>query len=80
MIRILNKETREVLGTISDDDFEILKEQLEGENLSDTDYYINQSTLDYFIELELPQSLIDVLKSGLGDKEEMDIEWVNVKI
>jgi hypothetical protein len=78
MIKILNKETRAVIGTISDEDFNALQEQLEGEALNDNDYYINQSTLEYFIELELPQTLIDVLKSGLGEMEEMDIEWVRI--
>ncbi len=76
MIKIINKETRAILGTISEEEFQFLIDQLEEEGISDNDYYVNQETLDYFSEQGLSGQLMDILKKGLGNQEEMDIEWM----
>ena len=54
---------------------QFLMDQLEEESLDDTDYDINQATVDSFDDLGAPAGLADVLRRGLGGREEMDIHW-----
>jgi hypothetical protein len=75
MIKIINKETRTLLGIATEEDFKTLTDQMEEDGTGDNDYYINQTMLEYFAELGLSAELMEILKNGLGDQEEMDIEW-----
>ncbi len=76
MIKLVNKETRQELGFLSEEDFAILQRELEVENPEDTDYYINKDTVDFMTEQGLPQAIIDLLNKALNGAEEVDIEWI----
>jgi hypothetical protein len=77
MIKLINKETRQELGFLNEEDFAILQRELEVENPEDTDYYINIDTVEFMEEQGgIPQSIIDLLKKALNGSEEVDIEWV----
>jgi hypothetical protein len=45
------KETGVFVGTITDTQLQFLIDQLEEESIDDTDYYIDQATLDLFEEV-----------------------------
>ncbi len=75
MIEIRNKETRELLGTITEEQLKFLIDNLEEEGLEDQDYYINRATLDMFEERGIDAALLQLLRKALGAKEDMEIEW-----
>ena len=76
MIHLKDKATGASIGTITRDDLQFLIDNLEEESETDTDYYLNRSTLDFLREKETHAALIDLLENAMGDREEMDIEWV----
>ncbi len=46
MIKLKDKETGEMLGSISDDELQFLIDHLEEEFDEDTDYYLNRVTVE----------------------------------
>ena len=46
MITLLRKDGGALLGTVDEDDFEVLAGQLVVESETDTDYYIDSATID----------------------------------
>ena len=75
MIELRDKETKQTLGTITEDQLQFLNSQLEEESETDHDYYINLDTLELFEEKQVDPELLDLLRRALGDREEMEIEW-----
>jgi processive 1,2-diacylglycerol beta-glucosyltransferase len=75
MIELRDKETKQSLGTITEEQLQFLNSQLEEESETDHDYYINLDTLDLFQEKQIDPQLLDLLRRALGDREEMEIEW-----
>ena len=75
MIKIYDEATGTVYGTISEAQLQVLVSQLEEESKEDTDYYINQATLDMFEDRHVDAGLVALLRSALGDREDMDIRW-----
>jgi len=78
MIQLRNKDTGEVLGTISEEDLQFLQDQLVEESEDDTDYYLNREELNLFKMKEAPKELISLLEKGFGDRKELEIEWERV--
>lgn len=75
MIRLRNKETSTVLGSISEEELQFLQDQLEEESSEDTDYYIGRDELEILKE-NGPPGLVRMLEEALGDREGIEIEWV----
>ena len=75
MIQLQDKETGAALGSITDEQFRFMMDQLVEESDDDTDYYINQATLELFEEEGADAQLLDVLRRALGGREEMEIRW-----
>ena len=75
MIKIYDEATGTVYGTITEAQLQVLFDQLEEESREDTDYYINRATLDMFEERRVDAGLLALLRSALGDREDMDIRW-----
>lgn len=75
MKRIYDKDTGRLLGTLSEDQFRFLRDQLEEESSSDTDYYINTATVEMFAQDGADPALLELLQQSLGDREEMEIRW-----
>ncbi|NNL77945.1 MAG: galactosyldiacylglycerol synthase [Desulfobacterales bacterium] len=76
MIQLRDKESGEVLGAITEDDLQFLIDNLEEESEDDMDYYINRSTLEIFKEKGTNKPLIELLENALGDRNDMEIEWL----
>jgi processive 1,2-diacylglycerol beta-glucosyltransferase len=76
MIELRDKSSGRVLGSITEDQLQFLVDQLEEESATDTDYYLNTATLDMFAESGIDPSLLTLLRNAIGDREEMEIEWV----
>jgi len=75
MIDLRDKETKQSLGTITEEQLQFLSSQLEEESETDHDYYINLDTLELFEEKQIDPQLLELLRRALGDREEMEIEW-----
>jgi hypothetical protein len=75
VIEVHDKETREALGTISEEDLQALMDHLEEQTSKDQDYYISQDTIEMLVDFEAPASLIAFLRRALGDREGIEIVW-----
>jgi len=78
MIQLHEKETGVFLGTITDAQLQFLIDQLEEESTDDTDYYIDQTTLDLFEEVGAEVDLLALLRQALGTREGIEIVWSRV--
>jgi hypothetical protein len=78
MIQLHEKETGVFLGTITDAQLQFLIDQLEEESTDDTDYYIDQATLDLFEEVGAEVGLLALLRQALGTREGIEIVWSRV--
>jgi hypothetical protein len=76
MITLLNKETNQKIGTISEDQLQFLIDQLEEEDSKDQDYYLNRDTIEMLKENGADNQLIKMLTEALGNKDDLDIIWV----
>jgi hypothetical protein len=76
MIKLYDKDTQALIGTISKTDLQFLREQLEEEGLEDQDYAITALLLDVWEgEGDAPAALVEALRKALGDRQEMSIRW-----
>ena len=76
MIKLYEKDTGVFLGTITEAQLQFLIDQLEEESAEDTDYYINQATIDLFEETGADADLLALLRQTLGTREDIEIQWV----
>ena len=75
MIKLYDKETGRLLGTIREEQLRFLINQLEEESPDDTDYYINRATVEVLEQEGGDPALVNLLRAGLGEREEMEIRW-----
>jgi hypothetical protein len=75
MIEILDKQTGRSLGTLSEEQFQLLTDQLEEESATVDDYYLNRATVDIMEEQGTDPHLIAVLRTALGAGDEAEIRW-----
>ena len=76
MNTLLLVDTKEAIGSVTDEELGQLIDLLEEESEEDQDYYIDADTLVYLEESQVSPSLIALLKKALGDKESVDIQWI----
>ncbi|HEX9942829.1 MAG TPA: galactosyldiacylglycerol synthase [Thermoanaerobaculia bacterium] len=75
MVEIFDTETGAPLGSITDDQLQFMMDRLEEESETDTDYYLNRTTVDFFEQEGAAPELIAILRRALGDREEAEIRW-----
>jgi processive 1,2-diacylglycerol beta-glucosyltransferase len=75
MIKVYNAETGALLGEISEDQLQLLVDQLEEESSEDQDYYINQATIDLLAQRGASSELLAILRQAVGERGEADIRW-----
>ena len=75
MIQIHDKETGAFIGTITEQNLQFLIDQLEEESRHDQDYYINEATVDSFDEGGADKGLVELLRTALKGRTEMEIRW-----
>jgi len=76
MIQMRDKDTGAVIGDITEEQLQFLIDNLEEESSEDTDYYLNRSTLEMLLEKNPDPDLMALLEAALGDREDMEIEWI----
>jgi hypothetical protein len=75
MVKLYDKKTRQYLGRISEEELQFLIDNLEEENLTDQDYYINQATLDLLKEKGMSEALAKLIESALGENDDVEITY-----
>ena len=75
MIKIHDKRTNELIGTINEKQLQFLIDELVEEDSTDQDYYINRDQLDQLEKKGGDETLIQTLRDALGNKNDMDIIW-----
>lgn len=76
MIKLYDAQTNTEIGEITQAQLDFLTGQLEEESATDTDYYVNVDTVDYFAQQGADAALVALLRQALGDRPDMDIRWV----
>lgn len=74
-VRITDKSTGAVLGSISQEELQFLNDQLEEESSRDTDYFINGATVDLLEAAGGSATLVSMLRQAVGTSEGIDIAW-----
>jgi hypothetical protein len=75
MVRLIDKSTGKFLGRIAEEDLQFLVDNLEEEDLTDTDYYINRQTLDLLKEKGMSDDLASLLEEAMGEGDEIEIGY-----
>ena len=75
MPRLLLKDGNRYLGAISDADVKVLIDELEEEDIADTDYFIDRDTVDILEASGASKALVDMLLAAIGDSEGVDVRW-----
>ncbi len=75
MITLSLKDGGDVIGTVDEDDLQLLIDQLVEEDEEDTDYYITPMTIDLLEESGASAELVSILREAVGDSEGVDIAW-----
>ncbi len=78
MIKLYDAESGRELGTLTDEQFAFLQEQLEEESASDQDYYISVDTLEMIESEGGDGALLALLRSAMGARRELDVRWEHV--
>lgn len=69
------KNDNRYLGDLSDAEFQFLRDNLEEESLTDTDYTISRLTLEYLRGNGLEQHAANLMGAALGDADEVEIVY-----
>ncbi len=75
MITLYDAQTDAPIGEITQAQLDFLVGQLEEESTTDTDYYINVDTLDYFTQQGADATMITLLRNALAGRSDMDVRW-----
>ena len=76
MVKLYDNKTNKLLGFITDEQLQVLIDQLEEESGEDQDYYLNRETLDMLARAGANGELLALLQQALGENEEGEIRWV----
>lgn len=78
MVKLYDKTSGAEIGTVTEDQLQVLFDQLEEESPRDDDYYINRETI-YILEQEgADPALVSLLRGAIGEREDMDIRWEKI--
>jgi HEAT repeat protein len=73
MIELYDKATNSYLGNISDEELQFLIDNLEEENLTDVDYYLDRDTIEMLKEKGMGSNLAGIIEKALGDNDSVEI-------
>jgi processive 1,2-diacylglycerol beta-glucosyltransferase len=76
LINLYSDQTGVLLGTIDDEQFQVLASHLESEGERDDDYFINQATIDLLREGGADTALLDMLSAAIAEGGEAEVRWV----
>lgn len=75
MPRLIQKDGNRYLGAISDADVKVLVDELEEEDIADTDYFVDGATVSILEAAGASKALVGMLLAAIGDSEGIDVRW-----
>ena len=75
MIKLHDKNTQKLIGEINEKQLQFLADELVEEDSADQDYYISRDQLYQLEKKGGDETLIQMLRDALGNKDDMDIIW-----
>lgn len=75
MVKLYDKDTGQKLGEITEEQLELLMDELEDEPFGDQDYHIDEAAIALFEEIGADPDLVDTLRSMLAGQDEFEIRW-----
>lgn len=75
MPRLYMKQNNALIGTVSESELKVLIDQLEEEDQTDDDYFIDGPTIDLLEENGASEALVSMLRAAVGDGEGVDVSW-----
>ena len=75
MPNLYKKLSGELIGTITAAELKLLVDQLEEEDLTDDDYFIDQPTVDLIEANGASPTLVALLRTAVGDTGGIDVRW-----
>lgn len=75
MIDLYNKDTGQVIGSMTEPELQHLVDVLEEESSTDQEYYIDQATIDVLGDGRATDHLLNLLRTALGTKDGVEIRW-----
>ena len=65
------------VGQLSEEQLDFLVDNLEEEWPEDRDYYVSRAMLELLKQRGADSTLVNMLTQALGDRDEVDILWVD---
>ncbi len=78
MIKLYERKTNQFLGEISDEELQLLIDNLEEESLTDTDYYLNRATFELLKKEGMSENLAKLIENAMGKRNEIEIRYERV--
>ena len=75
MVILKNKKNGQWLGSITEAQLQFLIDELEEEAKDDQDYWLNLTMIEMLEAKGADKVLVDILKHGIGDQEDLEIVW-----
>ena len=75
MPRLIQTDGNRYLGNVSDADVKLLIDELEEEDMADTDYFIDSDTVDILEASGASKAMVAMLLAAIGDSDGVDIRW-----
>ncbi len=75
MYRLIDLENDQRLGMITEDQVQLLIDNLEEEGVEDQDYYIDAETLGFLAENGCDEELLTILTEALEGRMSIDIRY-----
>jgi hypothetical protein len=75
VFQLHDKDTGAALGMITEEQWQLLVDQLEEEAGDDQDYYVNEATIEMLEEAGADEGLLLLLRNALSGRTEMEIRW-----
>ncbi len=75
MAKLFNDGSGTLIGEISPAEMQFLIDQLEEEDTTDDDYFIDGDSVDMLEENGASKTLIALLRAAVGATEGIDIRW-----
>jgi len=75
MIDLYNAETNQLIGSITENDLQVLVDGLEEESSEDQDYYIDEATIELLGDGRATEHLLGLLRKALGSSDGVEIRW-----
>lgn len=75
MVKLYDKDTGQKIGEITEEQLELLMDELEDEPFGDQDYHIDEEAVALFEEIGADPDLVDTLRSMLTGQDAFEIRW-----